>query len=208
MTWELSQGARSAVEGSSGYREVARDLGRCLSTFRDSAGVAHVAVSDDPRATAQILAGRGALGDGVDHALPLDFAFHLPERRHDREQHGPHRCRCVDVAAHRIQHPEACAAAAEFLSESEHVLRPSTQPNQSSDDERIAVLEGIEGIERSVEVWSSRSSTGDTVVDIEVVEPDASGEKIDLLPIGGLLARGYARMADQLRHSAPVVPHN
>ncbi len=31
------------------------------------------------------------------------------------------------------------------------------------------------------------------MVDVEVVTPDASGEDVDLLPVGGLLSRGRAR---------------
>ena len=37
------------------------------------------------------------------------------------------------------------------------------------------------------------------MVDVKVVAPDASGEDVDLLPVGGLLSRGYARVADQFR---------
>ncbi|TFD60098.1 hypothetical protein E3T41_10305 [Cryobacterium sp. Hh38] len=36
------------------------------------------------------------------------------------------------------------------------------------------------------------------MVDVDVITPDASGEDIDLLSVGGLLTRRYARVADQL----------
>ena len=34
------------------------------------------------------------------------------------------------------------------------------------------------------------------MVDVEVVTPDACGQDVGLLPVGGLLARLYARVAD------------
>jgi hypothetical protein len=198
--WEESQSARSAVEGSSGHTEVERDLGRHLSAFDKPTGVADLAVGDDPRATAKILAGCAVFGNGVDNALSLDFVFHLPECRHDRERHGPHRCRGVDVTATRVQHAETCAAAVEILGEVEHVLRRSTQPVQSRDDESVAILESIQ---RAIEVRPRCSGARNPLVDIEVVAPDTRGQDIGLLPVGGLLARRYSRVADQFRHSAP-----
>ena len=71
------------MEDSSGHSEVERDLGRCLAAFDESAGVANLAVGDDPRTTAQILASRATFSGQVDDTLSLDFMFHLPERRHD-----------------------------------------------------------------------------------------------------------------------------
>ena len=68
-------------------------------TFYKPAGLADLTVRDDPRPPAQSLACAAAIGDRIDHPLSLDFMFHLPECRHDREQHGPHRSRRVDVAA-------------------------------------------------------------------------------------------------------------
>jgi hypothetical protein len=38
------------------------------------------------------------------------------------------------------------------------------------------------------------------VVDVKVVTPDASGEDVDLLPVGGLLSRGHSCITDQFRH--------
>jgi hypothetical protein len=38
------------------------------------------------------------------------------------------------------------------------------------------------------------------VINLEVIPSHASGQKICLLPVGGLLSRGNARVADQLRH--------
>ena len=46
------------------------------------------------------------------------------------------------------------------------------------------------------------------MVDVEVVAPDASAEEVDFVPVGGLLASRDARVANQLRHSAPGVSHN
>ena len=89
-----------------------------------------------------------ALGDRVDHPLSLDFMFQLPERRHDREQHGPHRCRRVDVAA-QVQHTEANTATAEPFGEGENVLCRSSQPVQRRDDESVA---GLECVEYTIEV--------------------------------------------------------
>jgi len=42
------------------------------------------------------------------------------------------------------------------------------------------------------------------VVKEEVVAPDACGQNVGLLPVGGLLARRCARVADQLRRSPPA----
>lgn len=50
----------------------------------------------------------------------LDFVFHLTECGHDREKHGTHGRRCIDVA--QVQHAEAGAAAAQRFGEGEHVL--------------------------------------------------------------------------------------
>ena len=46
------------------------------------------------------------------------------------------------------------------------------------------------------------------MVDVKVVAPEARGEEVDYLPVSGLSARRDARVADQLRHSAPGVSHN
>ncbi len=141
----LSQGAR----GRSEHSEIARDLRCCLSTFYEAAGIADSAVSDDLRPPTEILAGVAALRDGVDHTFSFDFVFHLSECRHDREQHGPHWCRCVDVAAAQVEYAEARSAAVEFLDEREHVLCRSAQPDQGRDNEGVAVLECVE---RTVEL--------------------------------------------------------
>ena len=66
----------------------------------------------------------------------------------------------------------------------------------------------MECAERTVELGPLFSSTGDAVVDVEVVTPDAGSKNVGLLPVGGLLACGYARVADQLWHCAPRVCHN
>lgn len=134
--------------------------------------VADLAVGDDPRPAAEILAGVAALGDRVDYALSLHFVFHLPERSHDREKHGTHGRRCVDVATAQVQHTEASAAAAQPFGEGEHVLRRSPQPVQSRDDESVA---GLEGVDRAGEVRPRGASAGHAVVDVEVIASDIVG---------------------------------
>lgn len=46
------------------------------------------------------------------------------------------------------------------------------------------------------------------MVDVEVIAPDASGKKVRLLPVGGLLSRGNACSNPQRREAAPQLITN
>ena len=66
---EKSEPTLSAVEARSGHSKIAGDLGRSVAAFYEVAGAAALAVRDDPRATAKVLAGVASLGDRADYAL-------------------------------------------------------------------------------------------------------------------------------------------
>ena len=125
--------------------------------------------------------------------------FHLPERRHDREQHGPHRCRCVYAAAPRFSTRRPAPRPRSSLAKSSMfcVDRPSRS--------RVVMTSVFHPRERPARDRSGPrcSRTRDPLVDVEVVAPDTRGQDVGVLPVGGLLARRYARVSDQLRHSAP-----
>ena len=123
--------------------------------------------------------------------------LHLSEGGHDREQHRPHRCHRIDVAAAQDQYPQARTATAKLLSEREQVLRRSTQSVQGRDDESVAVPECVDG---SVELGPGRSRTANPVINVKVILANPGSKDVNLLPVGGLLAGGDPRVADQLRH--------
>ena len=54
----------------------------------------------------------------------------------------------------------------------------------------------MECVECTVELGPRCSSAGDAVFDVEVIAPDAGGKDVGLLPVGGLLSRGHARVSD------------
>jgi hypothetical protein len=70
--------------------------------------------------------------------------FHLGESGHDGEEHRPHRCRGVDVASTQVQDPEARAAGAESVGQSDHVLGGSPEPVQRGDDESVALYQRVQ----------------------------------------------------------------
>ena len=119
----VEKGFGPSVERCPRHAEVASDLGGWRAPFDEAEGTADLAVADQLRSPTEVLTGLAAFRDGVDHTLAFDFVFHLSERGHDREQHGPHRCCCVNITAAEVEEAEAGAAIAEIFSEREHVLR-------------------------------------------------------------------------------------
>ena len=84
----------------------------------------------------------------------------------------------------QVEDPEACAAGAESVGEGEHVLGGSPEPVQCRDDESVALDQRVQ---RPVELRPGGPGPGDAMVDVEVIPSDPGGQKVCLLPVGGLL---------------------
>jgi len=128
------------------FEQIPGNLRSGVATLDKAKGTPDLAIGDASRASAEVLPCVAALADRVDDPLPLDIVLHLRESRHDREEHRSHRRRGVHVATTEVQHAKASAAVAEPSSEVEHILRRSSEPVQSCDDEGVPCLERREGV--------------------------------------------------------------
>lgn len=196
----VGEGSRPTVERRSRHAEVSSNLGGGFARFNQADSAADLTVCDSLRPAAEIMASGSSLGDGVGDAFAFDLVLHLSERGHDGEEHRAHRGGCVDVAAAKVEDPEAGAAAAELVCEREHVLCGAPEPVEGRDDQSVT---GLERGESEVELWPRGAGTGDTSVDVEIISTYAGGEQICLLPVCGLLPRRHPRVSNELRHVRP-----
>jgi hypothetical protein len=84
-----------------------------------------------------------------------------------------------------------------FSCEGEHVLRRPAEAIEGRDDEGVAV---VQRAQRLVERRTGRASSGDAVIDVEVIAPDAGSEEVCGLSIRVLLTRRHPRVPDELPH--------
>ena len=59
-------------------------------------------------------------------------------------------------------------------------------------------------VERAVELGTRSSGAGDTVVNVQVIAPNAGRDQICFLSVGGLLPCRHSRVPNQLRYGAPL----
>lgn len=90
------------MKGCSGHSEITCGLSSGLAAFDQADSASNLAVSDPAGPATKILSSFSAFGDGIGDAFALDLVFHLRESGHDREQHGPHECGSVDIAATEV----------------------------------------------------------------------------------------------------------
>jgi hypothetical protein len=92
----------TAYKGCSGQSEITCDLSCGLAAFDQADSASNLAVSDPaglpPRS---FPASRRLSMESVTRSR-LNVVFHLRESGHDREQHGPHGCRSVDIASTEV----------------------------------------------------------------------------------------------------------
>ena len=189
------------IERRTGHAEIAGDLRRRHLSIDQPGRGRDLARGEPGGPPAEVAAGGASLRDGVSDALAFDVELHLRESCHDGEDHRPHRGGGVDVTAAEVQDAQGSAAAAELLSEVEHVLRRPPEPVERRDHERVTF---VQRFERSVELGPARSSARDAVIDVEVVTSDTGAEEVSDLAVGRLLAGGDAGVADELGHSGTV----
>ena len=91
---------------------------------------------------------------------------------------------------------QASAPAAEFIREGKHVLGGSAEPVQSRNDEGVTLDERVEC---PIELWSRRTRSGDSMVDVQVIGSSAGGLKIRPLPVRGLLPCRNACIPNKFR---------
>jgi hypothetical protein len=174
------QPARPTVERRTRHAEIPCDLRRRLPALDKPDSISDLAVGNPPGTAAKIHSGSTPLADRVDYPFTFDLVFHLREGSHDREKHRSHRSRRVDISAAEVEHPKSGAAAAELLSEREHVLSGTAEPVQSGDQQRVTVLQGRNC---PIELWAGRPRAGDAMVDLHIIPTDPGRQEIGFLSI-------------------------
>ena len=130
--------SRPSIERCSGHSEIAGNLRGGVAAFNQADSASNLTVSKSAGSAAKVLSSFAPFADGIGNAFALDLVFHLRESGHDREQHRPHRCGRVDVAAAQVQNSEPCAAFSELVCERKHVLGGASESIEGCDHESVA----------------------------------------------------------------------
>ena len=103
--------------------------------------------------------------------------------------------------ATEVEDTKTGAAATELVGECEHLLCRSAESAQSCDHQSVSVFQCVE---RAVELGTRISGARDTVINVQVMTPNAGRDQIRFLSVGALLPCRHSRVPNQLRLVAPL----